>query len=72
MVTTVAATLYVNTSSHIAPMNVVFFYVVEYADIQRKFAQTLSDFNFETIGSQQTDDEIVICKSDSPVDSDDW
>jgi len=35
-------------------------YVVAYAKAQRSFAQTLLDFKFETIGSQQTDEEIVI------------
>ncbi|KAF6032167.1 hypothetical protein EB796_009523 [Bugula neritina] len=34
-----------------------------YAKAQRSFAQTLLDFKFETIGSQQTDEEIVISKS---------
>ena len=39
------------------------FTVVDYAQCQRKFAQTLIDFKFETIGSQQTDEEIIISKS---------
>ena len=43
--------------------NCVCFTVVDYAQCQRKFAQTLIDFKFETIGSQQTDEEIIISKS---------
>ena len=39
------------------------FTVADYAQCQRKFAQTLIDFKFETIGSQQTDEEIIISKS---------
>ena len=39
------------------------FTVVDYAQCQRKFAQTLIDFKFETIGSQQTDEEIIISES---------
>ena len=36
---------------------------IDYAKCQRAFAQTLVDFKFETIGSQQTDEEIIISKS---------
>lgn len=45
----------------------IFFYffsrVTELSQAQRSFAKCLEGFKFECIGSTQTDDERVICKS---------
>lgn len=44
-------------------MSISFRLVAELSQAQRSFAKCLEGFNFECIGSTQTDDERVICKS---------